>query len=274
MTICIVALCDERQQALAVSDRMITASDVEFEQDASSKIEELTSNCVALTSGSALAHTELFDITLAELIGKPKPPIQEIVNVLKSKYADLRLKKAEEQFFKPLGITVSDFLKNQQSLHSTMVARLSRSLEEATYGGGGGLQVLLAGVDSAGAHVYYIADPGASECFDALGFCAIGSGRRHAESRLIAMGYVPSWPLKKVVYALYDAKKKAEIAPGVGARFTDIAVITKNQEIKHLGTGDLSELQQVYEVAVQGEHLRQASVIEQIDKLSILEEVK
>lgn len=274
MTICIVGLCDNGHQAVAVSDRMITGGDVEFEQEASSKIAELTSNCIALTSGSALAHTDLFDATLAELTGKPKPSIHEVVDVLKSRYADLRLKRAEEQFFKPLGLTISEFLKNQQSLPSTMVARLGRSLEEATYGGRGGLQILLAGVDSAGAHMHYITDPGASECFDALGFCAIGSGERHAESRLIAMDYNPNWPLKRAVYALYDAKKKAEVAPGVGARFTDVAIVTKKQEIKHLEARVLSDLQQLYKVAIQGEQLREAGFIEQIDKLPILEEAK
>lgn len=61
MTICIGAICDNKSKVIVASDRMITASypPVEFEHGIP-KMEKISNTCVALTAGSALAHTELF----------------------------------------------------------------------------------------------------------------------------------------------------------------------------------------------------------------------
>ncbi len=193
VTICIVGICDVQdsipKKAIAIADRMITAGDTEFEQEAFSKIDKLTGNCVAITAGSALAHTELFNATKAKFAGTPAPPISEIVGELKENYVRLRTIRAEERYFKPLGLTVTHFLQNQRSLDSTLVLRLSRQLEEAEYGGRPGLQIVVAGIDTMGSHIHFIFDPGSSECFDAIGYCCIGSGERHAESSLIGNDY-------------------------------------------------------------------------------------
>lgn len=206
MTICIVGICDVQdgfaRKAIALADRMITAGDTEFEQEAFSKISKLTENCLAITAGSALAHTELFNITRTKFTGTPTPPVSQVVQEIKDNYVKLRTARAEERYFKPLGLTVADFLQNQRSLDSTLVLRLSHQLDEATYGGDGGLDILIAGVDTTGAHIHYVHDPGSSESFDAIGYCCIGSGERHAESSLISDGYSSVHPLKKALYLM------------------------------------------------------------------------
>lgn len=155
MTICIVGICDSRngvaKRAIAIADRMITAGDTEFEQVAFSKIDKLTENCIAVTAGSALAHTELFNVTRAKFAGTPRPPIIDVVQEIKENYVRLRTTRAEERYFKPLGLTVEEFLRNQRSLDSTLVLRLTRQLEDAKYGGGRvGLEIVVAGVDTTG----------------------------------------------------------------------------------------------------------------------------
>jgi len=73
MTICIVGICDSvngtAKTAIAVADRMVTAGDTEFEQAAFSKITSLTANCVALSAGSALVPTELFNAARSKFSG-------------------------------------------------------------------------------------------------------------------------------------------------------------------------------------------------------------
>lgn len=249
MTICIVGICDIQdgspRKAIAVADRMITAGDTEFEQEAFSKIERLTENCVAVTAGSALAHTELFNATKAKFVGTPAPPIAQIVDELKNNYVRLRTIRAEEQYFKPLGLTVSYFLENQRSLDSTLVLRLSRQLEEAEYGGRPGLQIVVAGIDTTGAHIHCVFDPGSSECFDAIGYCSIGSGERHAESSLIGNDYSSALLAKKALYLMYEAKKRAELAPGVGRIYTDVSIVA-DSGIQNLTSQQLEELERVY----------------------------
>jgi len=249
MTICIVGICDVQngiaKKAIAIADRMITAGDTEFEQAAFSKIDKLTENCVAITAGSALAHTELFNATRAKFAGTPAPPIAQIVQELKDNYVRLRTIRAEERYFKPLGLTVESFLANQRSLDSTLVLRLSRQLEEAEYGGRPGLEIVVAGIDTTGGHIHCVFDPGSSECFDAIGYCSIGSGERHADSALIANDYNICLSAKKALYLIYEAKKRAELAPGVGRVYTDVSIVT-DSGIQNLTSQQIQELEKVY----------------------------
>lgn len=246
MTICIVGICEAKnnspRKAIAIADRMVTAGDTEFEQTAYSKIEKLTENCVAVTAGSALAHTQLFNATRTKFIGTPSPPILDVVQELKNNFVNLRTAKAEEKFFKPLGLTVASFLKSQRSLDNTIVLRLSRQLEGANYG----LRIVVAGVDTTGAHIHCIFDPGSSECFDSIGYCSIGSGERHADSTLIVNDYNMALSLKKALYLMYEAKKRAELAPGVGKSYTDISIVT-DSGIKNLTTQQMEALQIVFD---------------------------
>lgn len=251
MTICIVGICDVQKgvprKAIAIADRMITAGDTEFEQEAFSKIDKLTENCIAITAGSALAHTELFDVTRAKFTGTPAPPIAQLVRELKDNYVALRTIRAEERYFKPLGLTVKEFLENQHSLDSTLVLRLSRQLDEAKYGGGRvGLQIVVAGTDTTGAHIHCVFDPGSSECFDAISYCSIGSGERHADSALIVNDYNITLSIKKALYLIYEAKRRAELAPGVGKTYTDISIVS-DSTIQNLTAQQIQELRKVYD---------------------------
>lgn len=272
MTICIVGICDPPingtpMKAIAIADRMITAGDTEFEQETFSKIDKLAGNCVAVTAGSALAHTELFVATRAKFAGTPTPPIAEIVQEVKDNYVKLRTCRAEERYFRPLGLTVASFLENQRSLDSTLVLRLSRQLEDAVYGGGHvGLQIVIAGVDTTGAHIHCVFDPGTSESFNSIGYCSIGSGERHADSTLIINGYTSAMPLKKALYLMFEAKKRAEVAPGVGRIYTDVSIVTDTC-IQNLGAEEVEKLQNLYSRREELEISSREAIKEQIQEL-------
>jgi len=238
MTVCIAAICEKGKKAIVVSDRMITAADTEFEQEMP-KIEKLTECCAAVSAGTALARTEIFDSVIDEISKITSPKIAEVTECVKSHFVKLRIRRAEEESFKPLGITVEEFLKRQKDFDDSIVMRLTRSLEQARLH----LRIIIVGVDKAGAHIYYIRDPGTSEVFDSIGYCAIGSGDRHAEGSLIDNDYTTSWPLKRALYFVYEAKRRAEKAPGVGQKFTDIVTVSEGRwnmlterELKQLNT--------------------------------------
>lgn len=250
MTICIVGICSSKNgtaaNAIAIADRMVTAGDTEFEQAAFSKVTKLTGNCVAVTAGSALVPTELFQLTRAKFSGMPAPLIVDVVQELKRNYVKMRTVRAEEQYFRPLGLSVPYFVEKQKSLDSTLVLRLGRQLEEATLGGRAGLRLLIAGIDTTGGHIHCIVDPGTSECFDSIGYCSIGSGERHADSALIVNDYNISLQLNKALYLLYEAKKRAELAPGVGRIYTDVSIVS-NRGIQNLTSEQIVELQKVFD---------------------------
>ena len=232
-------------KAIAIADRMVTAGDTEFEQAAFSKIAKLTGNCIAVSAGHALIPNELFQLTRAKFGGMPTPPITTIVQELKKNYVTMRMQRAEEQYFRPLGLSVNYFIEKQRSLESTLVIQLGHQLEQATLGGRVGCRILVAGLDMTGAHIHCIFDPSSSECFDSIGYCAIGSGERHAENTLIVNDYHISLQLNKALYLVYEAKKRAELAPGVGKKYTDISVISGVRGIEDLTSEQITALQKV-----------------------------
>ncbi len=89
-----------------------------------------------------------------------------------------------------------------------------------------GLQVLVAGVEKNGAHIYCIQDPCDFKTFDDLGYHAIGIGARHALTSLMLKGYDKDTSFSRATLSTYEAKKIAEGAPGVGPK-TTIVNITK-----------------------------------------------
>lgn len=251
---------------MVASDRMITGPDVEFEQDLR-KFEHLSTHCLALTAGNALVHKDLLSIAGNRIRQAAMPTIGEVVRIVKEEYSRLRLARAEELFLTPIGLDVQAFLQNQARMNQDVVLRLQHQLENA----GLELFLLLAGWDSTGAHIHLVADPGTSECFDALGFCAIGTGERHADLSFIINRYSASMPLHKVLFLTYEAKRNAEIAPGVGARFTDMAVINSNG-VYFLRPEELSELSSIYDIKRQMNDSNQPLVEKRIDELVIRHE--
>jgi 20S proteasome alpha/beta subunit len=137
---------------------------------------------------------------------------------------------------------MGDFLAGQQHLSPDLVLRLTFNIEHER------LQValLIVGVDSSGAHIYLVEDPGASSCYDAVGFCAIGSGEHHAELAFIRSNYSESVSLKDALLLAYRAKRDAETAPGVGGRYTDLAYMD-DEGLHVFSKGDLEILDGAYE---------------------------
>jgi hypothetical protein len=77
---------------------------------------------------------------------------------------------------------------------------------------------LIIGADATGAHIYQI-KRGLIDCYDGVGFAAIGSGSRHASSEFMFAKYSPlQMPISRAMYLAYSAKKRAEAAPEVGKR--------------------------------------------------------
>src|SRR6266446_8708177 len=86
---------------------------------------------------------------------------------------------------------------------------------------------LIMGVDNIGdevsPHIYTIHNTHIS-CDDRIGFSAIGSGSRHAESQFMLARHAWNRDTAETLLLTYSAKKDSEIAPGVGEE-TDLFMI-------------------------------------------------
>ncbi len=260
MTVCISAICDNGKNIVSISDKMITATPpyVEFEHDLI-KLERLSSRCLALTAGSALRHIELCRSVKRKISEEENPTISSIVSTIQDQYDKLRKKKLEEEYLKPRGLTLQEFIATMGNFPREFAFRLDNDIIKFRYG----LVILLSGVDESGAHIYRVEDPGGSECFDSIGFNAIGIGQDHAVLSLISNKYTIKMNLNESIYFVYEAKKKSEIAPGVGKE-TDIFII-KDENIEQLSKEKIKELEKIYEKRIKPRKEETTDLIEKFE---------
>lgn len=223
VTICISVICNNGSSIIYASDSMITnrALSIEFEHP-TKKTTEFSEKCIALTAGDALAHTELFGEVQARISKLSDPSVHEIVENVKKCYQQVRKKKIEERILIPRGFAnFQEFYQAQRDLVSDIVMGIQHNIEKYDYG----LEILISGISNNKAHIFGVDDPGTSQCFDAIGFHAIGSGLPHALNTLIARGVHQEIDLNEGLLIVYEAKKMAEKAPGVGSNRTDIGIL-------------------------------------------------
>lgn len=244
MTICLAAICDSGSRLVVASDSMITnpALSIEFEHP-TKKMTELSHSCVALTAGDALAHTELFNSVQIEIERLKSPTLTNIISKIKECYQEIRKREITEKYLIPRGFdNFADFYQAQRVLNLEIAQRIQYQIEEYDYG----LEILIAGIEEGKAHIYEIFDPGTSKCFDSINFHAIGSGVPHALNSLIARGCNQSIPIADCLMKIFEAKKMAEKAPGVGCTLTNICFLSPNKGIIGFPKEKYNELEQIF----------------------------
>lgn len=89
------------------------------------------------------------------------------------------------------------------------------------------VEAIVVGADDRNAHIYLVDNYIKVNCYDDVGFVAIGIGAWHARSQLMQARYSNMWKFNHAVGIAYAAKKQSEIAPGVGAE-TDLFVVNRD----------------------------------------------
>ena len=263
MTICIAAACENKYIVVA-TDRMLTVNppNIEVEGDYVKTV-EITKNCVAATSGSALAFTPLLREVKAEIMRQSTTDIEQIVNLIRSAYFRVRNRKLEEEILFPMGLTLKDYYANQQGLAPSVVSLAVQNMMKYNYN----LWILVAGVDEKGPHLTRLENPGKTFNYDTIGYLAIGSGEIHAVSTFIASGYGLKATLQRGLAVAFEAKKRSEKAPGVG-ELTDMYVVTK-EGATHLPEEAIVELNGMYEKRLQSEEKVVSEVEAMVAKMGL-----
>jgi 20S proteasome alpha/beta subunit len=263
MTICIAAICDQQKAIVVASDKMLTADfyDLQFEQP-DPKFEALGESCVGLTAGDADAHIELFRAIRKNIADWKSPEVEMIAEMVKDQFVYLRKKRAEAYVLQPRGITLNQFYSGAfiRDNPNEWVLGVDREIRNFRYR----VEILIAGVDISGAHIYSVEDPGVTYCFDGLGYATIGSGERHAFNSIVDNHYNINLGIKQTVYLIYEAKKRAEHAPGVG-QAVEIAIVTRNG-ITQLDESQKSQLEKIY---IQKTAPKLKDIDDAIDQLNI-----
>jgi len=242
VTICIAAACERGKNIILASDSMITSPglSVQFEHPGR-KITSLSHQCMALTAGDALAHTELFNEVTAYLKKLRDPSVSEIVETIKKRYKKIRRKTIIETILAPRGFDDFEaFYGVQQGLAGDVGLRIQAEIDGYNYG----LSILIGGISGGKAHIYGITDPGTSQCFDSINFNAIGSGLPHTVNSLIARNCHVNLPLNEALMIVSEAKIMAEKAPGVGKE-TDMCIMKEDKTI-YIPRSSFNDIRDIY----------------------------
>lgn len=224
MTVCIAAIYNNNA-ILGVSDRMITAGDIQFEPPAP-KIVNLTNSIAVMTAGDSNLQTRLLSEAsthVRERIDEEPEkwiPVRDVATFYKEAYSRIRISEAEAQILAPLGLDYASFLANQNNMSSESVSDLSFKLQRFSIEN---VATIIAGIDEDGPHIFVVRNDNVT-WNDRIGFAAVGSGSNHALSHFMLSGYTGSAGEAKSLLTVHQAKKKSEVSPGVGPQ-TDLFVI-------------------------------------------------
>lgn len=215
------------QQPVVVlaADRMMTMDlKREYEQAMQTKCFAMSNLVSVLVSGSSESLLEIC-ATTRRIAGEQQATlVADIARLFADEFARYRNAETERRMLAKWGLDWAAFHSQQASFAPEFRGRLLSDLESYDCDLGA---VLIAGVDELGAHIYRVADPGLAESCGQVGYGGIGIGAEFAEYEFMAAGYAPAFLWEDALLLAYFAKKRAEVAPGVGT-VTDLWWITRS----------------------------------------------
>jgi 20S proteasome alpha/beta subunit len=247
VTVCIAARC-QGGYIICAADRMLTAGDIQF-QPPTSKIFPITTAIAMMTAGDASIQGEILQRVIADVFARAASDpdnwwrVADVSNLYYDHYKEIRSKHAENEVLAPLGLTYKTYYEKQKGMDSQLVRQIATEL--LNYELRSQVQAICCGIDPSGSHIYMIDERGTS-CEDYVGFAAIGIGMNHAESQLMFAQHSELSSPEETTLLVYAAKKRAEVAPGVGEA-TDMVVLGPQVgQTTFLDETILRELESIY----------------------------
>ena len=226
MTVCIAALYDSGEGVALASDRMVTAHipiGYEFEYDEHTKIVELagSQSVYALVAGDVLRAHEILNVAQAEMAQRDGGvTASEAAEVIRKSYQQVRLNCIVHWELEPRGLDLGSYYGRQQQLSQQIVQMIDQAMCNTNLG----VEVIVAGPSGQAYTIHTVLNPGTVVDNSAIGYAAIGSGSPHALFSMIEESYTASLGRDDVVELVGKAKKRSEVAPGVGRETTTLVI--------------------------------------------------
>ena len=242
MTICVAGISKQDSSIVVASDKMLTSTPLgSFEMDFEKYIE--FSNSVLLFAGNATNQEKIHEklkekfskddkkVYMKQLVSALEDIVfelrSELINEFLSRY-DLNIKEAKNLIPSPI----------QNPLNDKILKVLDRASIEN--------QIMVAGFDEKGEPKIFGLDAVENVIqfkfvdYSGIGMHAIGSGSIQTLNSLLFAKFSKKLTTPEVVYHLYTAKKRAEVAQGVG-KATDLFMFTKSKGLEQIDGGQVME---------------------------------
>jgi hypothetical protein len=229
LTVCIAGLFrwrygenDYGRAALTISDRQITAGDIEYEPEAV-KICFITPHTLILIAGDYPTHSEALHRTQTDLLGTRDHHPHTVAEIYASHMKTVKAERAAGLYLSPVFLTRESFLTNQHQFQTRFLDRLTNQLQDYQ---GPEAEAIVVGTQNLDSFIYLIDTQAIVQNYSDVGFAAIGIGAWHAKSQIMRVAFTNQCNFFRALPVLFAAKKAAEIAPGVGKE-TDAFLITR-----------------------------------------------
>lgn len=221
---------------IMAADRMITAGGTrEYELKLQTKGFQFGSHAQALISGSGEQLLEVLDRARRKLdFGQGSPRIEVIAQMVADEFESYRSARIERIVLSQYGLTFKSFHAEQKSFAPEFLRQVLDELENWDNNLG---SILIAGIDESGGQVYRINDPGYAETCGQAGYATIGIGGEYAEAVFMGAQYSRQFAWVDALVLTYSAKKRAEVAAGVG-KLTDLWWVTNERGLLYYGPNE------------------------------------
>lgn len=258
MTVCIAALCSANntsRRVVVAADRMVTYPGyIEFEHPGS-KMVRLSDRALVMVAGDTLLGMRLAN-DAAAAYGGATGDVSAVAADLAGRFTQVRYEQVEQQILSKRGLTFGGFYASHSSLNGQTVMLIDNQMAQFDLG----VELLLAGVDEAGAHIHTVHNPGAPDRnHDPIAYAAIGSGAVHVLPSMAGFMHGPNTGYGRAVFHVYASKRRAEVAPGVGTA-TEMAIVGSSG-VRRLERAQIDALENIYEAFIkQGDTELQKSI--------------
>lgn len=225
MTVGIGAICEDGKSAVVAADKMVTFGapmSLQTEPPTLKKIIQLTERSLLVFSGNTADGEEIVNGARPAFAANPNLSVSQQAEAVKNSYASHKQRRVEENILRPhLGTNFAGFAALMAQAQTSQILQQILGLVSQH-----NLQtdLLVAGMDESGAHIFAITHPGQLLPLATTGFGSIGSGGVHAGVRMSLGQHTKEASLVDTLYNVYEAKRASEVAPGVG-KLTDLAVL-------------------------------------------------
>jgi len=225
MTVCIAALYDNGTGCVLASDQMTTAHfpiGYEFEREDVEKIVKINDSAPVyiLISGDVLFANEVINKARQKVTEQGINVADGIAELLRDSYQNVRKMRIVRNELEPRGLTISTYYQSHKSILPQIIQLIDNAFK--TYNPK--VEFIVAGRNETSCHIFTIVNPGDTTCHDPIGYAAIGTGAPHTMYSLIESRYKKSLDKETVEKFVRQAKKRSEVAPGVG-KGTKVVVI-------------------------------------------------
>ena len=231
MTVCIAALYDSGKGVVLASDRMVTAHfpiGYEFEHQETTKVVPMDEpvSIYALSAGDVLLGNEILTIAREQAQQLGVSTASGIAELVRSAYQSVRLTTIVRTELEPRGLDLGSYYNNHQGLLPQVVQVVDQAMSQSDIG----VQFIIAGPSDSLYTIHTVVNPGTLSHNNPIGYSAVGSGAPHALYSLIEASYRPSLNKDSVREMVEHAKKRSEVAPGVGSGTQMVVAPTEGEE--------------------------------------------